>query len=136
MRILALDWGTQRIGAAVSDPSGTIAFPLDQFIESKNAIDEIKKIISELSVEKVLLGLPKGLSGQNTKSTDLVYKFLERLKDEISLPVELLDERFSSISAGKILVEQGLSQKDQRAIKDNIAAQLMLQQYLDTKNEK
>lgn len=133
MRILALDWGTVRIGAAVSDPDGKIAFPLDKFIDSRNAIDEIKKIISELSVEKVLAGIPKGLGGQDTASTAAAQEFINVLKSQIGQPVEILDERFSSVAAGKTLSEAGMKEKDQRAIKDNLAAQQMLQQYLKTK---
>lgn len=132
MRILALDWGEVRIGAAVSDPDGKIAFPFGHFIESKNAIAEIKKIILDLRVDKVLIGLPKGLAGQSTESTRKASEFIQDLKNKIAQPVETLDERFSSIAAGKTLSDQGVSEKDQRGIKDNIAAQIMLQQYLDS----
>jgi putative Holliday junction resolvase len=131
VRYLALDWGTVRIGAAVSDPEGKIAFPLDKYIDSKNAIDEIKKIIEELQVEKILVGLPKGLNNQETESTREAVKFIENLKNQVGPPIETLDERFSSVAAGKTLTDQGISEKDQRSIKDNIAAQIMLQQYLD-----
>lgn len=133
MRILALDWGTVRVGAAVSDPDGKIAFPLDRFIESKNAIDEVKKIVEELKVEKILVGLPKGLAGQDTESTTRTEKFVTDLKTAVGQSIELLDERLSSVAAGKTLSNMGVSEKDQREIKDNLAAQLMLQQYLDTK---
>ncbi len=132
MRILALDWGTVRIGAAVSDPDGKIAFPLEKFIDSKNAPEEIKKITNDLQAEKILVGLPKGLMGQDTASTAAAEKFIADLKLTVGLPIELLDERFSSVAAGKTLASQGLKEKDQREMKDNIAAQLMLQQYLDT----
>ncbi|MBI3952360.1 MAG: Holliday junction resolvase RuvX [Candidatus Doudnabacteria bacterium] len=133
MRILALDWGTVRIGVAISDPDGKIAFPLDKFIEPKNALGEIKKIVAELQVEKILVGWPKGLGGQATKSTDQVEKFVETLKSEIGQPLELLDERLSSIQAGNTLSAAGVSEKEQRNIKDNITAQIILQQYLDKK---
>ncbi len=132
MRILALDWGTVRVGGAISDPEGKFAFPLDRFIESKTAIAEIKKIIEDQEVEKVLVGLPKGLKGQATASTAQAEEFIKTLQSQIDPPVEVLDERFSSVAAGKALQTQGVSAKEQRDIKDNIAAQLMLQQYLDT----
>ena len=134
MRILALDWGQVRVGAAVSDESGKIAFPLEKFIESKNAIGEIKKIIDELKVEKILVGHPKSLSGSESQSSKQVSEFVANLKTEVQIPLEMFDERFSSVAAGKTLQEQGMPEKKQRKIKDNIAAQLMLQQYLDTKN--
>lgn len=131
MRYLALDWGTVRVGAAVSDPDGKIAFPLDKYLDSKNAIDEIKKIINELQVDKILVGLPKGLSGQDTDSTKAAREFIENLKNQVGPPIETLDERFSSVAAGHALTDQGISEKNQRNIKDNIAAQIILQQYLD-----
>ena len=131
MRILALDWGTVRVGAAVSDPDGMIAFPLDRFIERKNTVLEIKKLIDELAIEKVLVGVPKGLSGQDTESTGQARKFISELQAQIAPQIELLDERLSSVAAGKALRSQDIPEKDQRAIKDNIAAQIMLQEYLD-----
>ena len=133
MRFLALDWGTVRIGASVSDPDGKIAFPLDRFIDPSNAIDEIKKIVDELKVDKILVGMPKSLTGQETPSSGAVKEFIAKLQEKVATEFEILDERFSSVAAGKSLTQDGVSQKDQRAIKDNIAAQIMLQQYLDAK---
>jgi len=132
VRILTLDWGTVRIGVAISDPDNIIAFPLDRHVESKTAIDEIKKIISELKVEKVLIGMPRGLAGNSTESTKKVEKFASDLQNQIGPLIEFLDERFSSVAANKALKEEGMSEKEQRGIKDNIAAQLMLQSYLDS----
>lgn len=134
MRILALDWGTVRIGGAVSDPDGRIAFPLSQVLESKNSVEEVQKIVQELEVEKILIGLPKAMSGQDTESTQKAQVFIDKIKASLSIPVETADERLSSVGAGRALQQQGVREKDQRGIKDNIAAQLMLQQYLDTKN--
>ncbi len=134
MRYLALDWGSVRVGAAVSDPDGKIAFPLDRFIDSKIAIEEIKNIIQDLQVEKILIGMPKGMEGQETESTKEVKKFIEGLKVQTSVAIEIMDERLSSVAAGKTLTGMGLTEKKQREIKDNIAAQLMLQQYLSNKN--
>jgi putative Holliday junction resolvase len=135
MRVLALDWGTVRIGAAISDPEGKFAFALEKFIDSKEAIEEIKKIVTDLEVEKIILGSPKALSGQDSQSSKKVLDFQESLKLHIHIPIDLLDERFSSVAAGKALRAQGVSEKKQRAVKDNVAAQLMLQQYLDTHNK-
>ena len=134
MRILALDWGSVRIGAAVSDPAGRIAFPLSQVIARQDSLEEIEKIIRELEVEKILIGLPKGMSGQETESTVKAQGFIDKIKEKTGIMVETADERLSSVAAGKALTLQGVSEKDQRGVKDNIAAQLMLQQYLDTKN--
>jgi len=134
MRILALDWGTVRIGGAISDPEGRMAFPLERFIDGKKAIEEIKQIVADSSVEKILIGLPVGLGGQDTESTEKARLFIEKVRSETGLPVETLDERLSSVGAGKTLSGMGVSQKNQRDIKDNIAAQMMLDQYLNKKS--
>jgi len=134
VRILALDWGTVRIGAAISDPDGKIAFPVDKFIDQKTAVDEIKIMVEDLNVEKILIGLPKSLTGQEGSSSKKVEAFVHEIKREVICPVELIDERFSSVHAGQKLAESGISEKDQRGLKDNLAAQIILQQYLDTKN--
>ncbi len=133
MRILALDWGEVRIGAALSDPTGKFAFPLETPISSKNSIAEIKTLINEQKVDSIILGLPKNLSGSEGRSAEKLREFADKLFSEVKIPVSLVDERFTSVAAEKVLDEQGFSQKRQRGIKDNIAAQIMLQQYLDTK---
>lgn len=134
MRILALDWGTVRIGAAISDEEGKIAFPLSKPIDAKHGVDEIKKIVSEKPVEKIIVGNPQTLDGTAGGSQEKTLIFIEQLKMELGLPVELIDERFSSVQAGKLLSEQGVSEQKQRGLKDNLAAQLILQQYLDTRS--
>lgn len=135
MRYLGLDWGSVRVGAAVSDPDGKLAFPLDKFIDSKGALQEIKKIIDELQVEAILIGLPKGMDGQSTDSTKEATEFIEQLKNQTPLKIELFDERLSSVAAGKTLTSMGYNAKQQREMKDNLAAQMMLQHHLDTKSK-
>jgi len=132
MRILALDWGTVRIGAAISDPDGKIAFPLDKFLDAKHAEVEIKKIVDELQVEKILVGMPKNLAGEAGKSAEAAERFVQQLQALVACKFEWLDERFTSKQAGEALHEQGISEKKSKDVKDNISAQIMLQQYLDT----
>lgn len=133
MRVLALDWGTKRVGAAISDETKKIAFPLDETIGSKDAIAEIKQLAERFEVDLILLGLPKNLKGEETGSSKKLKIFAETLRKSVGVPITYIDERFSTVHAGEKLTEQGIAAKDQRGIKDNIAAQLMLQQYLDTK---
>lgn len=132
MRILALDWGKVRVGAAISDDLGRIAFALKQPIESKKAIQEIKKIVEESDVQKIILGLPKNLAGEEGKSAEKLRIFADNLFRAVNVPISLIDERFSTVAATKRLQESGMKEKDQRQIKDNIAAQIMLQGYLDS----
>ncbi|MGE5297999.1 MAG: Holliday junction resolvase RuvX [Acidobacteriaceae bacterium] len=135
MRILGLDWGTVRIGAAVSDPEAEFAFALDRPIETKRPLLKIKAICEELEVGKVIIGLPKSLSGEDSSSSLKVEKFCEALKKTLAIPVETVDERFSTVQAQSKLAEAGLSAKKQRPIKDNVAAQVMLQAYLDNRKK-
>ena len=133
MRILALDWGTVRIGVAISDPDGKIAFPFEKFLETKSALPEIKNIVDEKEVERIIIGLPKSMSGEASQSSKQVEEFVGKLKELVACSIEYVDERLSSVAAGKTLSEQGLNQQQQRGLVDNLAAQQMLQQYLETK---
>lgn len=133
MRILALDWGTKRIGAAISDEEGKIAFPLEQVFDPKTFFSDLAMVFEEKKIEKILLGNPKTLAGEKGASAREVEKLKTRLEQTLPVEVELVDERLTSVQAGKILKEQGISEKKQRSFKDNLAAQLMLQQYLDTR---
>lgn len=134
MRYLALDWGSKRVGGAVSDPDGRIAFALDKFFDRKRAVSAIKTIIRDLSVEALLVGLPRSLEGKDTASTQAAREFGAALQQQTGLSVEFCDERLSSVSAGKALQAQGYNAREQRSLADNLAAQQMLQRYLDTKN--
>jgi len=134
VRILAIDWGSVRVGVAISDPESKIAFAFDRYIKNKNAVSEISTIVSEKDVGKIIIGRPKSLAGSETQSTQEVENFVKQLEYKVSCPIEYVDERLSSVGASKTLDEEGVSQKKQRDLVDNLAAQQMLQSYLDTKN--
>ena len=136
MRILALDWGTVRIGGAISDPEGKIAFALERFIEAKNAVSEIKKLVEENEVEKIIIGLPKALSGNDTASTKSAEEFGNKLSESLDINIVFIDERLSSVAAQKTMSEQGLNQKDMKGNLDNLVALQMLQSYLDNRLHK
>ena len=131
MRILALDWGTVRLGVAISDPDGKIAFPFEQPIDAKSAVSEVKRIVDEKEIDIVVIGLPRSMAGNDTNSTKSVEQFVSKLKEQIPCPIKLLDERLSSVGAHKTLTNQGLNQKQQKGLVDNLVAQQMLQAFLD-----
>jgi putative holliday junction resolvase len=131
MRMLALDWGESRIGAAVSDPSQTIATPLKTPLNPKTALKEIKEICEIFEVSKIILGIPLSLKGKKTDSTIKAEVFKDKLAKSTGLPVKTVDERLSTKEAEKMLSGQGMNEKKQRRDKDNLSAQLMLQQYLE-----
>ena len=135
-RVLCIDYGKSRIGLALSDPLQIIASPL-KTIESRNtekAILTIQDIVIKNDVELIAIGLPIALSGNSTAQTEEVKNFINLLKNEISAPVEEVDERLSSVEAIKILHEKGVRTGHNKGEIDKTAAAIILQTYLDTKN--
>jgi putative Holliday junction resolvase len=97
-RILALDHGEARCGCAVSDPSGTLATPVDvvERPDTKRGLDEIAGLVNEQGVERVVVGLPLTLGGDEGQQAQRARAFAERLTDRLSVPVELYDERLTT----------------------------------------
>ena len=101
MRVLAIDYGAARCGVAVSDPTGTLATPLEPVLRpaSKKGFAALRALVSELAVERVVVGLPVSLSGGDSAQTVETRAFAERLSAALSVPVELYDERFTTTLA-------------------------------------
>ncbi|MBI4826468.1 MAG: Holliday junction resolvase RuvX [Nitrospirae bacterium] len=134
MRVLCLDVGDVRTGVAVSDAIGMTANGL-KTIENKDPIPEIKKIIDDYLEEigSVVVGMPRMMNGTIGTQGEKVMEFAERLKNEISLPVILWDERLSTTTAEKALIESNVSRKKRKGLRDKVAATVILQNYLDSK---
>lgn len=124
-RVLALDFGSARCGVAMSDPSGTIASPLPvvQKAGTPSGLRRIVRLIEEYRVERVILGLPIGLSGRDTEQTRRTREFGARLQAAVAVPVELYDERFTTRLAERDV--------DARAHEDSRAAAHLLGEWLD-----
>lgn len=136
MRILGLDVGDRRVGVAISDPLNKIAISLE-VIERKDLrkdLEYIKNIIDKNGVGKVIVGLPLNMKGLATKKTEDVKGFIEELKKTVDIPVETYDERFTTLQSEKFLIKADVSRKKRRAVVDKIAAQLILQSFLDSIN--
>jgi len=132
-RILAIDFGTKRMGLAVSDALGITAqgLPTLQRTRIADDLEHLRSLVEEYSVEKVLVGSPIGHSGGETSMSQLAAEFAEKLRRRLACPVELRDERLTSVEANRTLRGAGLSiGKRQRAV-DRMAAVLLLQGYLD-----
>ena len=139
MRIIGLDIGDRRIGVAISDGMGWTAQAVTMILRDgndKKAISELKEIIEEYEVEEILVGLPKNMDGTIGPQAQKVIAFVERLKNAFQIPVVLWDERLSTVSAEKTLIEADLSRKKRKGLKDKLAAQFILQGYLDRKASK
>ncbi len=135
-RYLGLDYGEKRIGVALSDPTGFLAQPLKtiHYRSQKEAIAEIVRIVQEQEVAGVVLGLPLGMSGQDTEKTREVRQFAEKLRARLPVPLELLDERLTTRQAQQTLRQMGKKPSKHRNIIDQMAAQYILQTFLERRS--
>ncbi len=103
MRVLALDYGAARCGCALSDPTGTLASPIEPVARpaTRRALAQIADLVGALEVERVLVGLPLSLSGEDSAQTRETRAWAARLTDALAVPVELYDERFTTTLAGR-----------------------------------
>ncbi len=134
MRILALDHGTKRVGVAVSDEMYIIAQPLEYIAPEPFAafLARLKQIIGEKEVGQILVGLPRNMDGSYGPAALKVQAFVAVLKDAVTIPIKLWDERLTSTQAQRFLIQGGV-RRDQRKEKvDKTAAAILLQSYLDS----
>lgn len=131
-KILAIDYGTKRIGLAVSDPMGITAQPVGVLSRKgkKTDIPLIGKVIEEKEVGRIVIGLPLNMNGSEGRLCGEVKRFGKRLEKAFGLPVVYQDERLTTAQAEKVLLMDGASQQKRRAVIDQMAAQLILQKYL------
>ena len=132
-RILSIDFGARRTGLAVTDPLKIIASALDT-IDTHHLYEFLKKYVVEAQVEKIIIGYPLNLDDTPTHATPLVEAAIKRLNKLFpQVPVEKVDERFSSRRASEAMFEMGMKKKDRRkkGNTDQIAATLLLQEYLN-----
>ena len=132
-RFLGIDHGNKRVGLALSDPMKIIAKPFKTLTYSNSAdlMNALKDIIVSESVERIVLGLPKGMKGKDTAQTKLVMNFADKLKAQLDIPIQLIDERLSSVSAKKALIQQEVKTGYNKGRIDQTAAAIFLQQYLE-----
>lgn len=134
MRYLGLDLGTKTLGISVSDKTGTIATPVTILRHDNNfdyLIEELKKIIKEKEVETIVLGLPKNMNNTIGERGEMVLRFKEKLETSINLPIVLEDERLTTKVAESILISADVSRKKRKKVIDKMAANVILQSYLD-----
>lgn len=135
-RILSIDYGLKRTGIAVTDPLQIIATGLTT-IESPRLINFLKDYFSKEPVERIIIGEPKNWDDSDTHATPLVQKVIERLKKVFpAMPIETVDERYTSKMASQAMIDMGLKKKQRRnkALVDEIAATIMLQEYLQKRS--
>jgi putative Holliday junction resolvase len=138
MRILGIDFGTRRIGVALSDPTGSMAQPLTVIEKKANGsdIDKVSELVFEYNVDEVVVGLPLSLSGEIKPQAQAVLEYVERLKSALKVPVKTWDERLTTSFAERTLIESKVKRGRRKEVIDKVAAAVMLQGYLDSKKSK
>ncbi|OGV61397.1 MAG: hypothetical protein A2283_00920 [Lentisphaerae bacterium RIFOXYA12_FULL_48_11] len=136
MRIIGLDYGDVRMGFAVCDPSGLFSMPLC-VVELKNNLkpeDEVKKVCDENGAEKLVIGFPINMNGTCGPMATKVDTFIQKLRTILAIPIEKYDERMSTSQVERMLIESDMSRAKRKGVRDKLAAQVILQGYLDSKN--
>ena len=128
MRVLALDHGSARCGCALSDPTGTLATPIEPVLrpDTRKGIGRLRSLVTEHGVERVVVGLPLSLSGEDSEQTRAARAFAARLAETLDVPVELYDERFTTSLA---------AQAGGSASEDSRAAAVLLEGWLAAHGE-
>jgi putative Holliday junction resolvase len=131
-RIMGLDYGTRRIGVAMSDALHLIARPFAVLEANTDRLrSEVRSLAEEHEVELIVVGLPVNLSGGDTPSTIGARQLASLVADATGLPVKLSDERYTTKTAEQVLIGANVRREDRKQVIDKVAAAVMLQHYLD-----
>lgn len=138
MKIIALDIGTVRIGIATSDIMEIIASAYEVY-RRKNLDSDVKyiaELVSKLDAGEIVIGLPLKLDGSEGQSVEMAKSFGEKLSELTNVPIVYQDERLSTVSAQRVLIESGMRREKRKDKVDSVAATFILQTYLDKKSLK
>lgn len=132
-RILAIDFGARKIGLAVSDELGLTAQGLETYYRSnkKADFDHLRRTIKQYNVTEIVMGLPLRMNGAEGIQAEKVQAFAEELRRKFKLPVELFDERLTSVEANRVLRETEMSIRRRAEVVDQLAAVLILQSFME-----
>lgn len=136
-RILGLDFGSKTVGVAVSDPLGITAqgvetIPREQENKLRRTLARIEALIQEYQVDSIVLGFPKNMNNTVGERGEKTLAFGETLKRRTGLPVLLWDERLTTVTANRVLMESGVRREERKSYVDKLAAVFILQNYLDS----
>lgn len=130
-RVVGLDLGSRRIGVAVSDPTGMLASPYEVVERSDRWIADVRRIVDEVEAERVVVGLPLSLSGKDGPAATAARAAADELAQALPVPVELYDERLTTVTANRSMMEQKMKADARRRVVDKVAAAVMLQAWLE-----
>ena len=136
MRVMGLDFGKSTVGVAISDSMGLTAQPIETIRRKgenklRQTYARLRELIAEYEVERIVVGLPKHMNGELGERAEKSQAFAEELGGKVGLPVELWDERLTTVAASQVLTEGGVREDRQKEYVDKLAASLILQGFLD-----
>jgi putative holliday junction resolvase len=132
MRILGVDFGGKRIGLAISDETGTVAQPVGYVT---GGVNEVLRVATERGAGKIVVGLPRRLDGTASDQTKRTQEFIDALRRATTVPIEDWDERLTTAQAERVLLEGDVRRAERKQKRDQLAATILLQSYLDAKQE-
>ena len=133
IRALGIDHGEARIGLAISDELGMLAHPLETIVvKNGDPIARIAQIVERDKIGMIVLGMPRNMNGTYGPAAEKTKAFAEKLKTKVACEIKFCDERLTSVAAQKSLHETGRNVKQSRSVIDQVAAQLILQGWLDS----
>lgn len=135
MRILGLDYGSKTVGVAMTDALGMTVQPYktiqrDRESKLRQTLSEIAEIVEQYQIEKIVMGLPLNMNDTEGDRAAKTRDFAEKLKLRVAVPIEFTDERLTTMEAEEILDQSGIPRSEQKKVIDQVAAQLILEQYL------
>jgi putative Holliday junction resolvase len=132
-RTIGIDYGEARVGVAISDPLGMMALPLETLHVTgmRNAVKLVAELCGERDVACVVVGLPLNMDGSQSEMAEKAEAFAAKLREATGLDVALQDERMSSGQVERVLLDADMSRKRRKQVRDKLAAQVILQAYLD-----
>lgn len=133
-RYLGVDYGTRRVGLAISDGLGLTARPLE-VVRRKDLNSVLRRVADEFPIEAVVVGLPTALGGYEGDSAEGARQLGDEIAELLDVPVTYIDERFTSRMAESALLETGMRRQERRETVDKVAAALILQTFLDSKHD-
>ena len=138
-RVMGLDYGSKTIGVAISDELGLTAQPFETIERSgenklRRSLARISEIVKEKNIKKIVVGLPMNMDGESGERVSLTLEFVEKLKTRVDVPIVMQDERLTTMEADEILDESGVKKQDRKLFIDQVAAGIILREYMEKEN--
>jgi len=137
-RILGIDYGTKRVGVSLSDPMRIISQGVGTLDNNAGLLQRLKEIVKREEVVLIVVGMPYGADGGKGGKAIEVEEFIMRLREEVAVEIDTWDESYSSVNAHRAFIDAGMKrkQRQQKHRVDEMAARLMLQEYLDNQGHR